>query len=779
VVVTLRWRRAARPLVASAVLISAALVLLSGVVWRGETPSAGDLTRYHRPVKTMMTRLWTENGGRTPEWTPYLASGQPFRANPHAGTSHPSVLLFRLLPFNTAFLIWVLLPLPIGAAGMFLLLRELGRSRDTGLLMGGAWACGGFALSTVAMPPVAWTAMLAPGAAALVIRSTSSPSPANLVFAASGLALCVAGGAPVSIVAAGVVVVAAVVDRRLSATPRDATRISAGATICQLAVVGALAAALAAPVLVPAVSLTQRSIRAVHDRTENPDMWSLPPLRLLEPWLPTVAGSSANERWSWTDRMYAGQLGVPLVASIYPGILVTALALAAAFSRRRSTLPWLIAAAFGAIASLGTVTPLWGAVLSRLPLVGGVRYPEKWSVLPAVAAIVLAASALDAVRKGDGGARRLVSIWLLVTALLGIGLAIVVKFGGPVGGMMVESREPAQASEFIQSAMFSAVVALGSWVAWRLTQRVGWRWGVLVVAAAIAADLCISGRSIVSTQSPEEMDRVPACLAPLVESGGSERLFDLASWQPRCRAYHPALQPRPVQWGIPIALNYSYDLTQLEDSARAVQEVAGIGASRPDLLPQELARRSITAVLTCPADSAARQQPLLVPVQLPNPLITCVDHVDTADSDRGWADRVRALNPDERRHTAIVNDAVVRPTVLAAPCQVGAVEMSPDRWQFEVSATGPGASFIAINQTWDKFWTARVDSRPVAIQRCEINLSGLWVEPGTHFVELEYRDPTVAAGNSIGLAGLVLCAAIVAAGRRFRNHRDRSPTNTS
>ncbi len=778
-VVTLRWRRAARPLVAAAVLSITVLVLLPGVVLHGETPSAGDLSRYHRPIKTMMTRLWAENGGHTPEWTGYLASGQPFRANPHFGSVHPSALLFRVLPFDAAFLIWVLLPLPIGAAGMYLLLGELGRSRDTALLMGGAWGCGGFALSTVAMPPVAWTAMLAPGAAALVLRTMSSPSPARLVLAATGLALCVAGGAPVSIVAAGVVVVAAVIDRKLSDSPETTTGVSTGATVRQLMIVGALAAALAAPVLVPAVSLTQRSIRAAHDGTGNPDMWSLPPLRLLEPWLPTVAGSSANERWSWTDRMYADQLGVPLVASMYPGILVTALALAAAVSRRRSTLPWLIAAAFGAIASLGSATPLWGAVLSRLPLVGGVRYPEKWSVLPAVAAIVLAASALDAVRSGDRRTRRLVSTCLLVTALLGIGLAALVGFGVPGGNVFVDLSNAARARDFITSAVLSAAVALGSWIAWRLTLPLGWRWGVLVVATAVAADLCISGRSIVSTLSPEELDRAPACLEPLVESGRSERLFDLASWQPRCRPFHPALQPRPVQWGIPIALNYTYDLTQLEDTSHAVQEVAGIGASRPDLLPQELARRSITAVLTCPPDTTAPQQPALAPVPFPSPLIACVEQVATVDSNRGWSDLVRTLTPDELRHTAIVNGLVASPVVAAAPCRVGAIEMSPDRWRFEVSAAGPGASFVAVNQTWDRFWKARVDGRPIAIERCEINLSGMWIDPGTHLVELEYRDPAVAAGNSIGLAGLALCVVIIAAGRRFRIDRVRSATTGS
>lgn len=734
---------------------------MPGVVLRGETPSEGDLTRYHRPVKAMMVRLWDENSGRTPQWTPYLASGQPFRANPHFGAAHPTALMFRVLPFDTAFLVWVLLPLPLGAAAMFLLLRELGRRRETSLLMSAAWGCGGLALSTVAMPPVAWTALLGPGAAALVVRAVSQPSRGRVVLAAASLALCAGGGSPVSIIATGVVIVAAILDWRISRTSQRQAGVAARAALFRLVVVGVLGGALAAPVVVPAVALTQRSIRAATEAAGTGGAWSFPTVRLLEPWLPTVGGSSRNDRWAWSDRAYADRMGAPLVASVYPGVLVSVLAMSTVFSRKRAAIPWLAASVFGGVAALGPATPFWGAVASRLPLVGGVRYPEKWVVLPAIAAAILAASALDDVLAGDRKVWRAVSVGLVVVGSLGFGLALAGGLGAAGGILPMGPEDSGRAVGYSLSALISAVVAIGTWLVWRIAPSIGWRWGVVAIAAILAVDLVVAGRCIVPTSPAEDLDVLPASLAPLAESGRYERMFDLASWQPRCRPLHPALQPRPVQWGIPIALDYTYDLTQLEETARAVQEIAGVGSSRPDLFPVVLARRGITAVFTCPPDLGAVQLPALEPVPFPRPRISCAERVAFADGPEGWADVVRSLTPEELRATTVVDYPDPEPVVEAAPCRVGALEASPDQWHFTVSAAGPGPSFVVIAQTWDRFWRVRVDGSPASFDRTEIDLGGMWLEPGDHVVELEYRDPAVASGNAIGLAGVAACAGLL------------------
>jgi hypothetical protein len=164
-------QRGVRIAVVVMVLAAAVTALLPGVILHGEVPAQGDLWRFHWPVKRMMVELWNASSAANPQWTPLLASGQPFAANPHFGGRHPSRELFRFLPFPLAFVLWTLLPLPIGAVGMGVLLTECGARRDTAWVLGPLWGLSGFALSMVTMPPIGWTALLAPGAAGLVVRA--------------------------------------------------------------------------------------------------------------------------------------------------------------------------------------------------------------------------------------------------------------------------------------------------------------------------------------------------------------------------------------------------------------------------------------------------------------------------------------------------------------------------------------------------------------------------------------------------------------------------------
>ena len=756
------------------ILASTLFALFPGIALRGEVPDRGDLTFFHRPVKAMMLRLWAENDGVTPGWAPYLASGQPFRANPHFGAGHPSTLLFRVLPFDLAFLIWVLLPLPLGAAGMYLLLRELGRSRDTSILIAAAWAFGGFALSTVVMPPVAWTAMLAPGAAAFVLRAVSGSSTISLILAAAGTALCIAGGAPVSIVAAAVVVLAAIWSARIDKDLRTGTGLSGRMTLLRLGGVVLLAAALAAPVVLPGAALSQRSVRVSPDAFDRAAEWSLPALRLLEPWHPRIAGDPKQTRWAWSGTTYAERSGSPLILSLYSGMLVSALALAGAVTRRKSTWPWIAAASAGAIAALGSATPVWGAVVSRLPLIGGVRYPEKWIVLPVITAVVLAASALDNARNGDRWTRKAVSTCLTAAALFAVFLAVSVGAALPGSGTLVDLDDSALTRSFVVASALTAGAAIVTLVAWQLAPLIGWRRGVLVLAAVLAVDLGIFGNSLISTQTPESLDRVPADLEVLLTSGRPERLFDLASWQPGCRTAHPALPPRPVQWGIPLALNHSYDLTQLLHTDGAVQAVAGLGSDRPDLLPSVLANRGVTAVFSCSENEAAEPRPVLSPVRSPRPGISCAEVVIAADGRTGWSRIVRDITPAEIRRTVIVDRKDPGPIGEVSPCRINETELAADHRRFDVEAVGPERSFVVVTQTWDRYWRATVDGNPVDLERCEISLTGLWIEPGKHLVELQYDDPNTTAANFIGLAGAFGCLALLLIGTRHRKNADRA-----
>src|ERR1019366_5484944 len=87
----------------------------------------------------------------------------------------------------------------------------------------------------------------------------------------------------------------------------------------------------------------------------------------------------------------------------------------------------------------------------------------------------------------------------------------------------------------------------------------------------------------------------------------------------------------------------------------------------------------------------------------------------------------------------------------------GSVEgllVNPGRVEFDVTANGPKPAFVAVNQTWDEGWSARVDGVPARLFRTDLSLSGLLVLPGRHHATLSYDDPWVTGGLAISLSAL-------------------------
>jgi hypothetical protein len=138
---------------------------------------------------------------------------------------------------------------------------------------------------------------------------------------------------------------------------------------------------------------------------------------------------------------------------------------------------------------------------------------------------------------------------------------------------------------------------------------------------------------------------------------------------------------------------------------------------------------------------------------MPRPPVVCADRVATAPGASGWGEVVRGLTQAEIGRTAIIDGTPSNGARDAAPCRITIREMSADSWSLEVNAHGPRSSFVAIAQTWDRFWRAEVDGLLTPLERREVSLSGLWIEPGEHNVKLIYHDPTVTAAEIVGLLG--------------------------
>jgi hypothetical protein len=94
---------------------------------------------------------------------------------------------------------------------------------------------------------------------------------------------------------------------------------------------------------------------------------------------------------------------------------------------------------------------------------------------------------------------------------------------------------------------------------------------------------------------------------------------------------------------------------------------------------------------------------------------------------------------------------------------------TPASLALEVTARGPGPSFVAVNQSWDQGWRLTVDGTPARLLRTDVSLSGFVVPPGRHQIELEYRDDWLMAGQLVSALAALVCLGLVLAGRSRRN----------
>ena len=721
-----------------------ALGLFWGALFRGETFAHRDLGAFYRPAKAILVPLAKASGG-VPEWNPFFASGQPFAANPEHELFHPMTALLFVLPFEWAFRLQVMLPPFFAVGAMFALLRGLRRSRAGALFGGIAWGFGGYLLSNTNLLPILFAVAVLPLVILFAVRLVRAPRPLDLAgLAVSFGAVCLAGE-PSTLLATPPLVAAAVLAVRPGARARRVPLVAAGVV---------LGATLAACTLLPGLHHAHKTRRAAGLAASVVDQWSMPPVRVAELFAPNLLGhvDERNPGRYWGRALYPVR-EFPYLYSLYPGLLCSVLAVFA--WRQRRLWPWLALAGAGFLVALGSHLPIWG-LLRHLPLVSGIRFPEKFALVVVFPVTVVAAHGFDRVLQGTRRARRplfwalvgFVAVGLVAAPLVGRGLPVALRL----------------------AAVAAAAAALVRW--WP-----GRRQGALIACAAAALDLGLAGKELVPSVPLARVAAPPAFLEPLTRDGRDHLLFHLAAWDPKLKEA-PGLAPPPIpaQWGLAMTLETDFDLTQLGWTLRGTELFWNAIERDASLMGPLLRRRGVTDILRFRRGVTRTGGRLILPPGMVSPLellsspetqpfAFAAEHVELVAGESGWIDAVA------RRGGAAGDTACVEARDLAfagepSPADVRVVERTPLSAALEVIARGPGPSFVAVNQSWDEGWRLRVDGAPARLLRTDVSLSGFVVPPGRHDVDLQYRDGWVKAGLVVSFVAALLCLALVLIRRR-------------
>ena len=769
-----------------AALAGPPLFLFWRVLVAGETFVERDLLAFHRASRMTLVRLWAETSG-LPMWNPYFASGQPFAANPHYELFHPLTWLFAVLPFEWAFRFQVIVPVLLSALAMAFLLLTLGRSRAAALFGAVSWAYGGYLLSTTNLLPILLGASVAPALLAFVCRMARDPSPGDAAGLAASFAWMVLAGEPVLVLSVGLAAPVAFlhgVFGRAALGVRCRTRPSAGRRTAALAGALALGAAIGAGAILPGALLLRKTVRVEGLPDETALYWSLPPARVLELAVPRLLGhlkAPLHEAY-WGISLYEKE-GGPLLFSIYPGLFVAAAA-AAAWGRRPSLeLGWAAVAIAGYLLAIGRHGFLWPLARETLPLVGGFRYPEKLAILVALGVVVSGSAGFDLVLRR----RR------LPLAVMGLVLGAATLVGAVVAASLLDlpalfAGSPDPGSQELRSlarldglALLAtgAVGILGLLVLLRRSRLAG----SALLVLGLGLDVTLHGPALLRSAPVAEVDAAPPWVQKVLDRGDRDgKVLHLAAWTyPQGERSWLAAPPMPAYWGLKLTLEEDFDRTELAWSHRATETVRKAVREFPELLPPLLERRGVTAIVRLHRDARLAREGVSYPAGLDSPLDVAVarerarpaflaEELRTARTAEEWLRELRALG--KRAGRAVIVDGASAP--LSAPPGPGTVERisnRPGRIEVDLRCNGPQECFLALTETWDEHWSARIDAEGARVYRTDLSLMGLAVPPGEHSVVLTYDDPSVRLGGAISAGAAVVGLGLALVGRRRHRHR--------
>jgi hypothetical protein len=282
------------------------------------------------------------------------AAGSPLWENLQAGVLFPLTWAQLIFSPGAASLFIAMSKLLLALFGMYLFLRGLKVSQLASLFGAVAYGFGGFTITFLLFPHTGVTALL-PLLCYWLLQMSQTGSPRAMAASAAVLGLMFYAGHPESVFHAAFVALPLALCLTLNTTLQRST------LLIRYFLVGVLALALAAPLLLPFVKWLPHTQRLAAIE-ENPAMVSAPPFEAATfiPFvLPNYFGNPRvhNYRHSYNFNDMASQ---------YAGLTTLILALFAAITAPRRHLFWIVLLL--SLVALTFPPPLLASALDRLPL---------------------------------------------------------------------------------------------------------------------------------------------------------------------------------------------------------------------------------------------------------------------------------------------------------------------------------------------------------------------------------------------------------------------------
>jgi hypothetical protein len=368
------------------VLAATAFLLFADVVFTGSGFYYRDVLRDYLPSRLVLRDALVH--GEFPFWNRYWSAGQPLAANPGFQAFYP---LTWLIAFGVrGFQFGIVLHIAIAAAGMYLFLRSLALREEASIFGAIAFAFGGCVLSLTNLVPFLTSIVWWPVILCCARRR-------NMRGFTLSLAMLLLAAEQAAILQTALLVLIAIA---LSTERRKL-------------LLGCVAAfAIASVQLVPALDLKRDVARSQPIAFDDAMAWSMPLDRPLELFCAHAFGTITEDGAEYTGAQRYVPPRVPLIISIYCGLITALLAIAGLIRRVRG---WPIALGLMALSffvAAGARTPL-GRLLYEAGLFRSIRYPEKFVLAGVFALIVLAAIAFDALIRD----RRVAIALIAITAL--------------------------------------------------------------------------------------------------------------------------------------------------------------------------------------------------------------------------------------------------------------------------------------------------------------------------------------------------------------------------